>query len=145
MIDKGGIGSAAWSPNGNQLVTGDWVSSIKIWDVSSSEFQLERELQPALYDRSEYPQTDIKALQFDATGTEVYSVAGDGAFIRWNADSGEVLATAHLTAPIYKAAFSPDGTRLAYGGESGGLEIVPVHQLLEADAGANQTGLTTAS
>ncbi|HEX3050232.1 MAG TPA: WD40 repeat domain-containing protein [Aggregatilineaceae bacterium] len=135
-IDKGGIGAIAWSPDGNQLVTGDWVGSIKIWDVSSSDFQLERELQPALYDTAEYPQTNIQALQFNAAGTEVYSVAGDGTFVRWDADSGEVLATTHLTAPIYEAVFSPDGTRLAYGGESGVLELVPVHPLLEAEAGA---------
>lgn len=126
MIDNGGAGSAAWSPDGDRLVTGDWISSINIWDVSSGDFRLERQLQPALYDSPEYPQTNIQALQFNPTGTEVYSVAGDGTYIRWDASTGDILASAKLTAPINAAAFSPDGAQLAYGGTSGNLDIVHI-------------------
>jgi WD40 repeat protein len=67
----------------------------------------------------------IQSIVFSSDGTRLTSVSADGTLRTWNADAGQVVDTSQLAgAPIYAAEFSPDGTRLAYGGESGTLEII---------------------
>jgi WD40 repeat protein len=125
MVDNGGNGTIAWSPDGQWLAASDWLSGIYIWNVSSGEFQQKRVIQPPLFETLDPPLTDILALQFSQGGAELDSVGGDGTFTRWNVDTGAVIAALHLPGvPLYSAEFSPDGTQLAYGGEGGTLEII---------------------
>ncbi|MBN2303871.1 MAG: PD40 domain-containing protein [Anaerolineae bacterium] len=129
LIDNGGNGELAWSSDGQWLATSDWLNAIRIWNVSTGDFQQERLIQPAVYDAPtlDNPFRNIKALKFDASGEEILSVTGTGVFTRWDIATGQTLQVYQLPdASIREEEFSPDGTLLAYGGESGTLEIAPI-------------------
>jgi WD40 repeat protein len=145
VIDNGGDGSLAWSPDGQWLAASDWLSAIRIWNVASGDFQQERLIQPALFDTPtlDDPLSDIVALSFDANGGELLSVAGTGVFTRWDVTTGQALQVSQLPdALIWAAKFSPDGTQLAYGSQNGALElmeITPTNIAPQANAGPDQT------
>jgi WD40 repeat protein len=127
IIGNGGNGELAWSSDGQWLAASNWVNGIRMWNVSTGDFQQERLIQAPLYDAPQLhdPFRDIKAIHFGASGTELFSITGYGNFTRWDVTTGQVLESLQLSGtPIYKAAFSPDGTQIAYGLESGGVEII---------------------
>jgi WD40 repeat protein len=140
----GGVGSIAWSSDGQRIAASNWVGGIQIWDVSASlpqgaapnsassttsliPAQLESVVQRDIFEQPDYPLTYIQALAFDQDDTQVLSVGCDGTFTRWDILTGNILETSQLpNTPIYGAAFSPDGTRLAYGDADGVLHIIAV-------------------
>ncbi len=107
------------------IAAGSWLGEIRIWDVSSGEFQLAQTVQGSLFAQPQYPTTNIVALKFSFDSSQLYSVGGNGIFTRWDANIGEVLETLRLLgAPIYAAAFSPDGTQLVYGSQRGAVKFI---------------------
>ena len=69
--------------------------------------------------------TPVRALHFSSDGSQLSSIAADGTFRTWDTSSGTILQTEQLdTAPIFAAAWSPDGTALAYGGSEGVVILV---------------------
>jgi WD40 repeat protein len=102
----------AWSPDDTMLATtsGD-LRDIQLWDAST--------LQPIslLMGHS----TAILDLAWALSG--LASVTSDTITI-WDVDSQRVADVLQASAPVFSIAWSPDGTRIAYGGADGTLEIV---------------------
>jgi WD40 repeat protein len=71
-------------------------------------------------------------LAFTQDESRIQSVDGSGIFRTWDITSSELLLEEPLFVtgtPIYIAAFSPDGSQIAYGGENGELSIEAVPDL----------------
>ncbi len=95
---------AAFSPDGNEIVTASLDSTIKIWDVVSGIMLVQ----------SKKYTDDISMVIFSPDGKNIVTAADDNTAQIWDANSGELInnLAAH-TNYITNLAFSPDGKKIA--------------------------------
>ena len=111
--------TVAFSPDGQLLATGGWLSKIHLWHVQTGSLL------------NTFPEkVGVEALAFSPDGQFLASGGGfkDPTIRLWHIATGEKrftlightknLTTAH-TSDVYSVAFSPDGTLLASGGIDG--------------------------
>jgi WD40 repeat protein len=116
------INALAWSPNGNQIATGNLAGNIKLWDASNLQFASTVRLVSEDPNSINFPNTAIQAMTFSADSNFLYALQGDGQLLKFDLATNQVTQTVTLTdGPIEIAAFSPDGSKLAYINNSGAL------------------------
>jgi WD40 repeat protein len=108
------VKSAAFSPVGTLLATGDRASTVRVWDW---ELQIPVELKGH--------RGTVHALAFSPDGKRLASAGSDGMVRVWDMKeidwdrrdaSGRPMEMAEHHGPVYGVAFSPDGARIATGG-----------------------------
>jgi WD40 repeat protein/serine/threonine protein kinase len=106
--------AVAWSPDGQQIVSGGWDQVVKIWDVKTR-----RELRTLRGHRQV-----IRDLVFSHDGRRLASSSADASTKIWDPLTGEELLTlrGHRSA-LNSVAFSPDGRQLATTSDDGDVKI----------------------
>ncbi|KAL4954044.1 WD40-repeat-containing domain protein [Aspergillus filifer] len=115
----GGVGSVAFSPNGNLLASSSNDRTIKLWNPTTGE------LQQTLTSHHDYaavalclafsPCDQVIALTFSPAGL-LATGASDGTVSLWDTETGELQKTLCPkvgTGPIVSLSFAPDGLTLA--------------------------------
>lgn len=122
------IFSVAWSPDGTHVAGGTPNGHVRVWNVDTAQLIMDAGGDEH-YDISKWRSSLIVELAFTAGGEQIQAIDGSGVFQAWDVTTSDLLGQEQLpmaTPPVYAAAFSPDGTQIAYGGESGALRIEPV-------------------
>jgi WD40 repeat protein len=115
-VDKqSDVTSVAWSPDGEQILTGHMDSSVTLWEASKRKEVLD------LY----VPDASTYQVAFSPDGTLFASAQQDGTVYLWDAGTGDRLAgLASHQGAVTAIAFSPvEGEILASGGEDGQVVI----------------------
>ena len=94
--------SAAFSLDGKYIATGSADTTVRIWDASSGEFLRVLEGHAA----------GVGGLAFSPDGKLLLTSSEDGMLIMWDVQTGEILRSLQ-DFTVFKASFSPDGTRVA--------------------------------
>jgi WD40 repeat protein len=70
----------------------------------------------------------VNKLVWSSDGTRIASASDDGSVRIWDAETGGLLEILTYNGPIYAMDWSPDGTKIAYGGAnlSGGVPEVKI-------------------
>lgn len=106
------IPKAAFSPDGNRVVTASWDMTAKVWDVASG----------ALLFTLEGHQRGLTNVAFSPDGSRILTASGDGTAKLWDAQSGALVddladhradAGPYGQAGVSHVAFSADGRRIA--------------------------------
>jgi len=125
-------GSIALHPDGTTLAIGSFYQPvIYLWDVPTNQ-QIE-----ILQGHTDF----VLALDWRPGSDTLVSVALDGTLRTWDAASGQQIDVIDVGAKLYAVDWSPDGSRLVYGGETpdGQTEILKTLQFPGANAGPDQT------
>jgi WD40 repeat protein len=120
--------SAAWSPDDVYVAGGTPNGHARVWDVNTAQLVLDVGGDEN-YDVSTWRMSLIVELAFTPDGQQIQALDGSGVFRVWDVMSAELLIEEQLPVtgtPIYAAAFSPDETAIAYGGEDGELNVASV-------------------
>lgn len=119
--ERGLVESFDWNPIEGNILIGSSNGWVRTWDGVSDTHTLNLRAT----DSNEYTEETsyVRAVRFSDDGTTIQAVAADGTFRTWDAVTGDLLNEQQLPAPIYAAEWSPDGSRLAYGG--GGTITTP--------------------
>ena len=113
----GGVYSVAWSPDGNLVAGGNTAGIVRLWDVANGRNLMN--LTGADSQVQGWTTTAIRAVHFSPDGSQIGSIAADGTLRTWDVETGAITSTEQLAGPpLYAAAWSPDGTRIAYGGRT---------------------------
>jgi WD40 repeat protein len=116
----------AWSPDGSRIAAGDQTGKVRVWDKATGQvlFDLVGNDEQVV----DYYTSTIHSLIFSANGTQLSSISADGTIRTWDAKTGRVLQTVLVEGAASAAAWSPDGTQLAYAvGDT--LHIIPAPQV----------------
>jgi WD40 repeat protein len=106
------VHAVGWSPQDSRVATGDGAGTIRIWDGVSgqllSSFQTGHDL------------IAVDKLAWSPSGTQLASVSLELQI--WEVATGQLLE--EIPGYINDAAWSPDGSKLAYGGGNGVLAVI---------------------
>ena len=106
--------SAAFSPDGTQLVSAGSDKTVKLWDAASGK------LLRTFRGHSD----EINAVAFSSDGARLASASKDATLKLWNLANGQVLRTFEgHTDSANALAFSPDGTRLVSGSDDTSVKL----------------------
>src|SRR5262249_21641531 len=101
----GPVRSVVFTPGGDQLISGSWDRTVRIWDVASGEAR-------ATLGHSQ----EVRAVAVSPDGRTVAAGYRDGAVILWDAVSLQKRHTLQAgTGETRALGFSPDGRTLATG------------------------------
>jgi WD40 repeat protein len=132
--------SVTWSSNGSLILTGGFNGGVHLWNAADGELmyrfpgslQYNPEASFADLPIQTLPFTWVRSVTFSPDGTQILSASGDGTVQIWDIATQTVVSRVQL-APIGAAAWSPDGTMLAYlppklveQAPDGSLRVVPV-------------------
>jgi WD40 repeat protein len=108
---------AAFSSDGNLLVTASADKTACIWDVTSGQLR-----SPPLKHENA-----VISAAFSPLGGRIATVSCDGTFAIWDSQSGRPLTPlAHQPSRVLDVSFSPDGEHLAISSEDGITQIVDI-------------------
>jgi WD40 repeat protein/transcriptional regulator with XRE-family HTH domain len=98
-----GVDAIAGSPDGTRLATGEFDTTVRIWDAASGSPLL------TLYGHS----SQAVSVAFSPDGARLASASEDGTIILWDPATGQRLRTlSGHGSGVMAVAFSPDGRRL---------------------------------
>lgn len=122
-----GMFSLALSPDEASLATGTAGGRILIWDPNTLQIRKEFSANP-FYDEQRLDNQDlalswVRAITFGMDSTTLFAVSGDGTLKQWDVMTGEVLFETNIP-PLINAAWSADGSQLAYRDMQGNLEVI---------------------
>jgi len=127
-LTNGLLYALAYNSNGSQIATGSIDGTVYVWDASTGAVLLSLastdNYVSNLYGVENPLLTWVRDIAFDATGTKLSAITADGTVRVWNAQTGEILQTTSVTAPVYTASFSPNGDRIAFAGANSSVAIV---------------------
>jgi WD40 repeat protein len=110
----------AWHRGSRWVATGGGVS-IPVWDCSGRGPEART---PTML---EFHTDLVTALHYQPAGDWLASGSRDGGVAVWSPTQREQLITAaKISSGVTRAAWSPDGTRLAVGGEAGEVQVLAV-------------------
>ncbi len=103
----GSFTSAAFSPDGTVVATGDRQGRLRLWSVDDGLQRQEAKAHDGI----------VRVVAFSPDGAMVATAGSDSTVKLWDAKTGKHLAdlTGH-SGPVYTISFAPDGRRLASGG-----------------------------
>jgi WD40 repeat protein/uncharacterized caspase-like protein len=102
---------AAFSPDGNTIVTGDQDGSVRLWDAYGKD---EKSGQPLLGHSS-----NVESVAFSSDGKRVISSSTDGTIRLWDVEQNLSKQPKNFSRYGTSMVLSPDGQTLAIGGKSG--------------------------
>jgi WD40 repeat protein len=107
--------SAAFSPDGTKLATGD-DGNVRLWDVATHQ-EIGAPMSSGL--------APVEALAFSPDGATVAAGSSDGTVQLWDAATQHEVGTTMAAGPaaVRALAFSPGGKLLAAGGEDGDVRL----------------------
>jgi WD40 repeat protein len=110
----GVVRSAAWRPDGQQLLSGESDGTARIWDVKTG-----------VEVRKLGGHTGgIYAVAWSPNGQQIITAGEDATVRMWEASSGaELRQLAGHTGPVFALAWSPDGRQLASSGDDNTVHI----------------------
>ena len=109
-----GVGSVAFTPDGERLATGDFNGKVRLWRVADGKQLL----------TLEGHRSWIWSVSFSPDGQTIVSGGEDSAIRLWDAASGQCLKTLQgHTNCVYSVSFSPDGQQIASGGEDSAIRL----------------------
>ncbi len=115
----GGIKTMAWSQDGRLASAGydaEGVQTIIVWDIAT---QAQEKVITTKNDNEKDEDKTIYQMSWGLNG-QLASISGDNNILVWDVNKGEKIATlgAPYRAPITSVAWSPDGKKIAFGGQS---------------------------
>jgi WD40 repeat protein len=126
----GEVNSVAFDPTGKRLLTSSWDTTAKIWDLTVIE-NGEKYLDAPLM-TLEGHNVLVWDAAFDPSGSRIATIAFDSNVKLWNPQTGGELLTLSGGNEGPEVAFSPDGSRLATGG-NGMIYVyaIDIHDLID--------------
>jgi WD40 repeat protein len=99
------VSSVAFSPDGKQILSGSWDSTIRLWDVATG-----REIRTFSGHTS-----SVISVAFSPDGKQILSGSTDSTIRLWDVATGREIRTFSDSILIFSVAFSPDGRQILSG------------------------------
>ncbi len=124
----GDLVGATWSPNSASIATGSYTGKVKIWNATTGAITNTLQGNETAY--SGFASQAIRALQYKqhACNLNLFAVSTDGTLRGWNTSTWQVIQNTQLPGSISAAAFSADGSQLAYTDDNNRVQSVDVFQ-----------------
>jgi WD40 repeat protein len=112
------VGTVDWSPDGTRIAGGGGGSgddsSIHIWNASTGD----------LIQTMRGHSANVNRVVWSPDGNELASASSDGTVRIWDAQTGQELDRFTASGAVYTVDWSPDGSRVAFGGNNNDENIV---------------------
>jgi WD40 repeat protein/serine/threonine protein kinase len=123
---QGGIWAVAYSPDGKTILTGSSDGTAQLWNVHTGQ---------PIYHALEFSFVSKMSVAFNPNGKIVATASLEEVRL-WNAATGQPIGPPHLEGPSSALAFSPDGSLLLAGSQTG------TAWLLDSATGKSRRSLT---